>query len=175
MIDTETTPKIFLTDYGSYNEGTQFEFGHWVELSQFDSVEDYAKYEKKHFENADKKRPLFGGIREEVMITDFEGFPREFYSESSMDFERLFNWINASSEEQIIMDLKLQKFGDSESTEEIHFYCGTTEDHELFEMYYPESDELTKNNPYLQIDYAGFVRDCFTAYTVGENTYYVED
>jgi hypothetical protein len=26
---------IFLTDYASYNDGSQFEFGHWVKLNQF--------------------------------------------------------------------------------------------------------------------------------------------
>ena len=33
---TETQPK-FLTDYASYNNGTQFEFGHWVNLEDFSS------------------------------------------------------------------------------------------------------------------------------------------
>lgn len=34
-----TTAKIFLTDYASYNNGTQFEFGHWVELNDFNDEE----------------------------------------------------------------------------------------------------------------------------------------
>ena len=85
--------KFFLTDYGSYNNGTQFEFGHWVDLNEFDDVEELNVYIKEHFEFADKKSPLdnFGSKREEVMITDYEGFPEHFYSEC-MSFENLFEY-----------------------------------------------------------------------------------
>lgn len=84
--------RIFLTDYGSYNEGTQFEFGHWVSLDRFADADQLNAYISKHFKEADKKRPLgFGSIREEIMITDFEGFPEAFYSEC-MDFEPLYEY-----------------------------------------------------------------------------------
>ena len=72
--------RIFLTDYASYNDGTQFEFGHWVSLDKFADADELNAYISKHFKNADKKSPLgFGSIREEIMITDFEGFPSAFY------------------------------------------------------------------------------------------------
>ena len=85
--------KFFLTDYGSYNNGTQFEFGHWVDLNEYDDVEELNDYIQEHFVNADKKSPLdnFGSKREEVMITDYEGFPEHFYSEC-MRFENLFEY-----------------------------------------------------------------------------------
>ena len=83
---------IFLTDYASYNEGTQFEFGHWVKLNQFANTEDLNAYITKHFQKADKTRPLgCFSPREEIMITDFEGFPSAFYDEC-MTFERLFEY-----------------------------------------------------------------------------------
>lgn len=85
-----TTAKIFLTDYASYNNGTQFEFGHWVELSDFSDSDELNDYIKTHFEECDKKSPL-DSPREEVMITDYEGFPEQFYSES-MSFESLYNY-----------------------------------------------------------------------------------
>ena len=47
--------KIFLTDYASYNNGTQFEFGHWVDLDQFDDADELNDYIEDHFEQADKK------------------------------------------------------------------------------------------------------------------------
>ena len=58
--------KIFLTDYASYNNGTQFEFGHWVDLNKFDDVEELNDYIQEHFENADNESPLddFGSTRE---------------------------------------------------------------------------------------------------------------
>ena len=40
-----TTAKIFLTDYASYNNGTQFEFGHWVELNDFNDEDELKEME----------------------------------------------------------------------------------------------------------------------------------
>ena len=88
-------PAIFLTDYASYNNGTQFEFGHWVDLTQFNNAQELGIYISKHFEKCDKKSPLdqYGSKREETMITDFEGFPEEFYSESGCNFEKIFKYM----------------------------------------------------------------------------------
>ena len=48
----------------------------------------------KHFEEADEKRPLACGTpREEIMITDYEGFPEELYSEC-MSFDTLFEFFD---------------------------------------------------------------------------------
>lgn len=86
--------RIFLTDYASYNQGTQFEFGHWVELDQFNDAEELNEYINAHFEEADEKSPLAcGSEREEIMITDFEGFPSELYDEC-MNFETLFEYFD---------------------------------------------------------------------------------
>ena len=64
---------IFLTDYASYNDGSQFEFGHWVKLNQFEDADELNAYISKHFKNADKKSPLgFGSIREEIMISPYQ-------------------------------------------------------------------------------------------------------
>ena len=83
--------KIFLTDYASYNNGTQFEFGHWVDLADFSDADELNDYIIEHFEECDEKSPLpCGTPREEIMITDYEGFPSVLYSES-MNFEQLFN------------------------------------------------------------------------------------
>jgi antirestriction protein len=89
--------RIFLTDYASYNDGTQFEFGHWVHLDRFADADELNAYISKHFKEADKKSPLgYGSIREEIMITDFEGFPKAFYDEC-MDFEPLFEYFDRAS------------------------------------------------------------------------------
>ena len=89
--------RIFLTDYASYNAGTQFEFGHWVDLNQFNDAEELNAYISKHFKEADKKSPLSCfSPREEIMITDFEGFPAAFYDEC-MDFEPLYEYFERAS------------------------------------------------------------------------------
>jgi hypothetical protein len=41
--------KLFLTDYASYNEGSQFEFGHWVDLTEFSDSSDFLDYIKTTF------------------------------------------------------------------------------------------------------------------------------
>jgi hypothetical protein len=92
---TQTSIKgsIFLTDYASYNNGTQFEFGHWVNLDDHSDADELNEYILQHFKEADKKSPLdkWGSTREEIMITDFEGFPEVLYSESGCDFEKIYS------------------------------------------------------------------------------------
>jgi antirestriction protein len=67
--------RIFVTDYASYNEGSQFKHGHWIDLDQFSDVDELQEYLSNHFKDAGISDP-------EIMITDFEGFPKKFYSES---------------------------------------------------------------------------------------------
>lgn len=83
---TETTARIFLTDYASYNNGTQFKHGHWVDLDQFNDADELGQYIADHFNEVGISDP-------EPMFTDFEGFPKKFYSESGMDFEALYEYL----------------------------------------------------------------------------------
>ena len=112
---TTTTAKIFLTDYASYNNGTQFEFGHWIELADFNDADALNEYIINHFAECDKSSPLddYGSIREEIMITDFEGFPGAFYSESGCDFEKIFKYI----------ELDFENLSDSEKISLWNEYC----------------------------------------------------
>jgi len=106
---TGTQARIFLTDYASYNNGTQFEFGHWVDLNDFNDAEELNDYIVNHFAECDETSPLpCGSKREETMITDFEGFPEEFYSESGCDWDKIFKYIeidfeNLSDSEKICL------------------------------------------------------------------------
>lgn len=119
-----TTAKIFLTDYASYNNGTQFEFGHWVELSDFSDSDELNDYITNHFKECDEKSPLdqYGSKREETMITDFEGFPEEFYSESGCDFEKIFKYI----------ELDFENKSDSEKIGLWNEYCQEQNYEEIF-------------------------------------------
>lgn len=92
----KTTARVFLTDYASYNNGTQFEFGHWVDLSQFSYASEFMEYVREHFEECDKESPL-DSPRKEIMITDYEGFPSQLYSESMNEggFQELFEYLEA--------------------------------------------------------------------------------
>lgn len=131
---TTTTAQIFLTDYASYNNGTQFEFGHWVDLSQFSDAEELNDYIVEHFAECDEKSPLpCGSKREETMITDYEGFPEEFYSESGCNWDKIFKYI----------EIDFENLDDSEKISLWNEYCSENNfddtihnfDDEFFEIF----------------------------------------
>jgi antirestriction protein len=181
MTTTQTSAKIFLTDYASYNNGTQFEFGHWVDLSDFSDADELNDYITNHFQECDEKSPLdeYGSTREEIMITDFEGFPSSFYSES-MSFEDLYTYLNLDSDEMLKVAFIMSQGCDLDYAmdhfENVHIQEDTdSAKYELFDMYYPEIDELTNRCFYLTIDYDQFIRENFTSFEHEGTSYLVED
>ena len=129
-------PRIFLTDYASYNNGTQFEFGHWVDLTDLTDASELMEYISNHFEEADKKSPL-DSPREEIMITDFENFPKNLYSESMNedDFEQVYKYIeidydNLSDDEKVSLWNEMCS-DENRSDDEIF-----VNDEEFFEMFF---------------------------------------
>ena len=88
-----TTPRIFVTDLASYTEGSQYEFGHWVNLNDFNNATEIKAYISDHLKECDKKRPLFDGLREEPMITDYEDIPEILYSETNIDFVGIYKYL----------------------------------------------------------------------------------
>jgi hypothetical protein len=175
--------RLFLTDYASYNNGTQFEFGHWVDLENFADENDFCEYIDKHFAEADEKSPLpCGSSREEVMFTDYEGFPRELYSESmgGSDMEHLFAFLSLSDEDKVKAAYLLydgQRISDAlDNYDDVYLreYDGTNgEKYELFEEYYPDAEDIT-NNPYVTIDYDAFIDDFFVEFEYDGVNYLVQ-
>ena len=178
-----TTPRIFLTDYGSYNDGTQFEFGHWVNLDDFSDETELNDYISEHFAQADEKRPLdeYGTTREEIMITDFEGFPRALYSEC-MNFEKLYLYLNLDEEEKRKTAFILeQNNGDIDEALDLyenvtmHENDGDQSKYELFEMYHPDAYKIAASNDYFSIDEDAFIRNEFTEFEFEGQDYWVSD
>jgi len=125
--------KLFLTDYGSYNEGTQFEFGHWMDLDGYSSYEEVKEYIDKHFKECDLKRPLECGTpRESVMFTGYEDMPKEFYSETmnEEEFECLFFYLELDENDKSSFEYVLWNTSDMESARDsyqdvyLHRYSG---------------------------------------------------
>jgi len=146
-----TTAKIFLTDYASYNNGSQFEFGHWVELSDFSDAEELNDYIINHFKECDEKSPL-DSPREETMITDFEGFPEQFYSESGCDFEKIFKYI----------ELDFENLSDGEKLGLWNEYCSEER----------SDDEIWDNDEeFFNIFFGGKVLEAVRAVSYGEYNY----
>lgn len=180
---TETAPRIFLTDYASYNNGTQFEFGHWVDLDQFSDADELGEYIREHFEEADKKSPLgYGSIREETMITDYEGFPEDFYSESSMNFDDLYLWINAEDHKKAAAQY-LMEDGQYSTFEEcldhaedvtMHHDDGRNSIVQLFSDYFPDADKADDDCNYITIDYDRFKEDYFNEFEFDGQSYLVD-
>ena len=67
-------PSVYCGTYGKYNDGSLC--GLWVDISSFDDYDDFIRFCKAI--HADEEDP-------ELMFQDFEGFPRQWYSESGMD------------------------------------------------------------------------------------------
>jgi hypothetical protein len=126
----ENTAKLFVTDYASYNEGKQFEHGHWIELNDFADAEEFNTYITNHFNN------VVGLEDFEPMYTDFEGFPDSLYSESlsESELEKIFKYI----------ELDYENKDDSEKVSLWNEYCSEQSnedeiydfDEEFFELYF---------------------------------------
>lgn len=157
---TQTEPQLFLTDYASYNNGTQFEFGHWVNLAEFSDADEFLEYINNHFAEADKKSPL-DSPREEIMFTDFEGFPKCFYSESydSNTIEKLFEFINMDEDDQKMIEMYSEATGynisDIELSDAQDAFHGTADSEADFaERMAEECGDIPKDFPtWIHIDW----------------------
>lgn len=180
---TQTTEKarIFLTDYASYNNGTQFEFGHWVDLEDFNDADELSDYIIEHFADADEKSPL-DSPREEVMITDFEGFPSSFYSES-MDFENLYNYLEKLEECYYNADV-VEAFADlgNYDVEDVDEFFDKLEesyqgehksDEDFTEQLLKDTGCIPSNIPsYVHIDWSSTARDIMMDYYENNGHYF---
>lgn len=162
------TPQLFLTDYASYNNGTQFEFGHWVDLTNFSDADEFMEYIKNHFSEADEKSPL-DSPREEIMFTDYEGLPKQLYSEcmSFTEIEKLFEFINLEDYEKVKVAYLLNEGNDigyalSNFEDVICYEYDDKLKYHLFEEFYPDAEKAESSCPYLEINYDRFIDDNFT-------------
>lgn len=97
----DTAPSVYVGTYAKYNNGDLT--GEWVDLTQFSSKEEFLRY--CHELHNDESDPEF-------MFQDYEGFPEEYYSESSID-ERIWDYIEKCKEyDQGVVDAILEN-GDS--------------------------------------------------------------
>ncbi|NQX81273.1 MAG: antirestriction protein ArdA [Flavobacteriaceae bacterium] len=178
-LDIKSESRIFLTDYASYNDGSQFEFGHWVELDQFDDADELYNYISEHFKKADFKSPLFSP-REEMMITDFEGFPKEFYSEC-MNFNNLFEFFemaeNCDYDIEIIEAFSNLGFADISDTEKFfeeleNRFIGEYENDEEFAEEMIGEEQIDKIPSFISIDWERTAEGYMQDYTSDSGYYF---
>jgi len=123
-IDTNQA-RVFITTYGIYNEGKQFAsdlHGYWMDCEGIDLNQIHYDFEK------------LTGDEPEIMFTDFEGFPKDLYCESGIDFEKVQQWIDLDDDQkellQIIMDHELPDFVEAlAAIENYHVFEGTLADY----------------------------------------------
>lgn len=88
---TTTQPSLYVGTYAKYNNGSIA--GKWLDLSEYDTAEDFLK--ACHKLHKDENDPEF-------MFQDFEGFPREYYSESMglEDLQQLIDFAQLTEDER---------------------------------------------------------------------------
>lgn len=170
--------KLFLTDYASYNEGSQFEFGHWVNLTEFSDSSDFLEYIQNHFKECDKKSPL-DSPREEIMFTDYEDLPDRLYSESLSvnELDALFMYINLEDYQKVSYEYLVDYLGynvNDINISDIEEYSGMEHyegiEFDMFEEFYPN---VESSNPYISINYDDFMSETFNEFTASNGvTYY---
>ena len=94
-LNNKPKARIYVSDYGTYNNGEVG--GQWIDIETMNAKEMQEAVDSVLKENAG----------EEVMYQDYEGFPKEFYSESFIDFEKLADYLALYEHEQEQFDVCL--------------------------------------------------------------------
>lgn len=87
IMANDDSPRVYVGTYAKYNNGDLT--GQWVDLDQFSDYDDFIEYCKEEI-HGDQEDP-------ELMFQDYEGFPEQYYGESSLDPE-LWDYIDKINE-----------------------------------------------------------------------------
>lgn len=90
--DCEGAPSVYVGTYGKYNAGSID--GMWVDISTFNYEEDFLEFCRRL--HADEYDPEF-------MYQDYESFPEDFYSESSLPIDTIIEWANLDDDDKEIV------------------------------------------------------------------------
>ena len=105
-------PMIYVASLTDYNNGKLvgefFKFSDYNDEDELlDGITDYLEGLTEEFDD--------GEIREEFAIHDYEGFPREYYSEymGLEDFKQIYDFIRISEEIDLPMDIVMERASDT--------------------------------------------------------------
>ena len=157
-------PSVYCGTYGKYNDGSLC--GLWVDISSFDDYDDFIRFCKAI--HADEEDP-------ELMFQDFEGFPRQWYSESGMDeddFDHIKEYCELCDKYDLdAVDDYMEFHDELDSFEEA--YCGNWDSEEDFARHIVEECydlDRIMGNLSNYFDYEAFARDLFMYdYSMGTN------
>jgi len=148
------TIQIYVGTYAKYNSGSIA--GKWIDLEPFAGDRDgfLAACKELHKGEHDP----------EFMFQDFEGFPREYYSESGLP-DALFDWLDLDDDDRELMEAYCEAVcplapGDIETAQDA--YYGTYGDQDSFVTEYINSTGMLADLPdnvAQYFDYEKFGRD----------------
>lgn len=92
------SPRIYVGTFAKYNAGSIR--GAWIELEGHDAESFAEACRNLHSDEHDP----------EIMLQDFEGFPRDFYSESGLS-ETLWEWMECTEEEREVWEAYAEAVG----------------------------------------------------------------
>lgn len=99
-----TKPAIYVGTYAKYNEGSIE--GKWLNLEDYASKDAF--YEAAKELHKDEEDP-------ELMFQDFEGFPRRYYSESSLP-DALWDWLELDADDRELLEVYIDEVNDNDAT-----------------------------------------------------------
>lgn len=91
--------RVYVGTYAKYNDGNLY--GAWLDLEDYDDYEEFIEACKEL--HKDEHDP-------ELMFQDYEGFPDEYYNESSINPE-VWDWLELDDSERDLVDSYLKGFG----------------------------------------------------------------
>lgn len=151
-------PAVYVGTYGKYNGGSIY--GEWTDLTTFADYDEFLDFCRLlHYDEEDP----------ELMIQDFENFPRAWYEESGMDedtFDRITAFAELDEDERAAYEDYLDDIDDDADIDEFReHYMGEWDSEEDFAEHivnecYAEkmSDEFMAR----YFDYEKFARDLFS-------------
>lgn len=90
--------RVYVGTYAKYNDGNLY--GAWLDLEDYDYEEFIEACKELHKDEHDP----------ELMFQDYEGFPDEYYNESSINPE-VWDWLELDDSERDLVDSYLKGFG----------------------------------------------------------------
>ena len=154
-------PAVYVGTYGKYNSGSLR--GVWLDLTTFADYDEFlAVCRYIHRDEADP----------EFMAQDFEGFPREWYTEGFMserEFDLIREFAELDDDEREAFEVYVAAFGSSRDDSTIfdnfrEAYCGKWSNEEEYAEQLAEDCCMLEGAPeFLKsyFDYKAFARDLF--------------
>ena len=165
---------VYVGTYKKYSEGSLF--GMWVNLEAVSDADEF--FEVCRELHKDERDPEF-------MMQDFQGFPKEFYSEcmSADTIERIIEFIQLDDDEREMLEDFCECYGyditQEDMIEDARERCvGCYDSFQEFADQCADEELACMNAPDFcsrYFDYEAFARDLKYDYSVGANGYIFRD